>query len=284
MKKKLSFILYISGLSWLCFKISLLIYRKKHIRVLNYHDTSFSTLNLFEKQLQFYKRYYDNVTYNEFQAFLNEGVWIKKNPGLIISFDDGLRSNYDCALPLLQKHGFTGWFSIPPGFIDCKISGQIEFAKKNRIGFKQIYPDNRIAMSWDEIRDLHHLEQVIINHTMNHYRMQENDPESELQNQLHRSNYLFQEKINIKPEIFCWVGGEEIYYTKSAFESVKSIYKFSLMTHTYPVFRNTYNFFIERTNIESSNPLYLVLFQLSGLMDLFYYKKRKAVKKKLTKS
>lgn len=258
-----------------------MIYGKKHIRVLNYHDTHFQNQGLFEKQLIFYKKFYEDVTEEEFQRFLKDGTWNKKKPGMIISFDDGLRSNYDYALPLLEKHGFTGWFCIPAGFADCKTLQQIDFSRTNFITAVQAYADERIAMSWDEIKDMNNRGHVIVNHTFSHHRMNDSDTEGVLQHEINYSNKLIKEKTNLEPAIFCWVGGEEISYTKKAFEKIKSNFRFGFMTNTFPVFPKTNKFFVERTNVEPFYPLHLVLFQLSGLMDILYYRKRKALRNKL---
>ncbi len=136
MKNKLAAILYYTGIAYLSFRLSLLLYGKNHIRVINYHDTVSRNNNLFEQQLKFYQRYYDDVSFKDLQIFFEKKEWHKTKPGIIISFDDGLRTNFDQAFPLLVKWGFTGWFCIPAGFIDTTKEKQSSFPKKNRIATK----------------------------------------------------------------------------------------------------------------------------------------------------
>src|SRR5690349_18779188 len=115
----------------------------KHIRVVNYHSTPPYESANFEAQLKFYKEHYSPVSYKDLPAFLEEGKWNNAKPGLIISFDDGIRDNIDVAVPLLEKYGFTGWFFIPPGLIDATPEEQMEFVGKTGGRYKVTYDDGR---------------------------------------------------------------------------------------------------------------------------------------------
>ncbi len=247
----------------------------KHIRVINYHGTPGEEMANFEGQLKFYQKYYAPVTYNDLENFFTGKGWHKSKPGLIISFDDGHRTNYDYALPLLEKYGFTGWFFIPPGLIEGSKDEQENFVSIEK--FKGGYNDGRFLMSWDEINKLCQMHAVGC-HTLTHHRMSNNDSEEVLEKEIAVSKKLFEKKINRPVDVFCWVGGEEYTYTKKAADKIKNAgYQFSFMTNTYPLTPKQNPLQIQRTNIESDNPLFLVRFQLGFLMDMLYYRKRKRV-------
>lgn len=272
--------MYYLGLSYLSFRISLLIYGRKHIRIVNYHDTASINNKLFEKHLRFYKQYYEDVNFADLESFLHKKEWKKQRPGLIISFDDGLRSNYDQAVPLLRKWGFTGWFCIAPAFTECRAEQQEGFSHTNRINFLESYADSRIAMSWNELNLLRKEGHVIVNHTMHHHRMSEADTNGQLATEIVDSNKKIEQNMNFAPRIFCWVGGEEYAYTLAAFRQIKSNFGYAFMTNSYPVFQQANPYLLNRTNIETNNPLSLALFQLSGVIDILYYKKRTRLSKK----
>jgi peptidoglycan/xylan/chitin deacetylase (PgdA/CDA1 family) len=247
----------------------------KHIRVINYHGTPREEMANFEEQLKFYQKYYAPVTYNDLEIFFTGKGWHKNKPGLIISFDDGHRTNYDYALPLLEKYGFTGWFFIPPGLIDGSKDVQENFVAIKK--FKGGYNDGRFLMSWDEINKLCQMH-VVGCHTLTHHRMNSNDSEEVLEKEIKVSRKLFETNINRPVDVFCWVGGEEYTYTKKAAEKIRNAgYRFSFMTNTFPLTPRQNPLQIQRTNIESDNPLFLVRFQLGFLMDMLYYRKRKRV-------
>ena len=95
-----------------------IIYPSGYIRVINYHSTPRKDYNTLLSHFEFYKKFYSNSTIEDLIEFLKNGKWHKSKPGLIITFDDGIRNNFDVAASLLDRFGFTGIFFIPTGFID----------------------------------------------------------------------------------------------------------------------------------------------------------------------
>ena len=258
-----------------CIRLLNIFFGKNYIRAINYHDTQEKDSKNFEQQLKFYKKHFSSVSIQDLQQFLDSGIWQKKKPGLIISFDDGLRTNYEIAKPLLEKYEFIGWFFIPCGFIDIKPEKQSHFAQHHNIYYTfNSDSSKRIAMSWDELKDLSS-QHIIGSHTFTHHRMNIKDSDDILKKEIIDSKLLIEKKLNSEIDIFCWVGGEEHTYTKKAAQYInKAGYKYSFMTNTYPITKKTSSLQLQRSNIESSFPLEVVKFQLCGLLDLYYFFKR----------
>ena len=248
-----------------------------HIRVINYHGTSLKDMDNFEKQLEFFKTRFVNVTLNDLGGFFNSR-WRRKNkPGLIITFDDAHRSNFANALPLLNRHGFTGWFMIPCGVVDYHTEDQSKFIGSYLTEDEQQFPDRRFVMNWDEVKEIS-MNHVLGCHTFSHHRMHYHDAPSVLEKEIIRAKTYLEEQSGHKIQVFCWVGGEEWAYTKRAADTVRQAgYLFSFMTNTAPITRRTLPHQIQRTNIEADYPIYLVRFQLGILMDIFYLLKRMRV-------
>jgi peptidoglycan/xylan/chitin deacetylase (PgdA/CDA1 family) len=275
LKQSVAKILAVTGITSVCFYLSKLVYGT-HIRVINYHGTPQQDATNFEAQLEFYKQHYVSVSQKELDSFF-AGEWKSQKPGLIISFDDGYRNNYDVALPLLEKHGFTGWFFIPSGLVDGSNAEQAAFAGRNKDELAQSYPDGRYLMTWDELNKLSE-KHVIGCHTFSHHRMNEKDGEEILEKEIVFSKQLLEDKLQQPVTIFCWVGGEEHTYIHRAAEKIRQAgYTYSFMTNTYPIKRRANPLQLQRSNIESDNSLSLVRFQLNSLMDIMYYNKRKRV-------
>ena len=68
--------------------------------------------DLFEKQLQFFKKNFTVVTMEEVIRAVNEKNELPEN-ALLLTFDDGYIDNFTVALPLLRKYGMQGSFFIP---------------------------------------------------------------------------------------------------------------------------------------------------------------------------
>lgn len=74
---------------------------------------------------------------------------------------------------------------------------------------------------------------------------------------------------------FCWVGGEERSYSAAAARLIRKCgYRYAFMTNSSLVRPGTSPLQIQRTNIEASWPLEIVEFQLSGIVDLLYHRRK----------
>jgi peptidoglycan/xylan/chitin deacetylase (PgdA/CDA1 family) len=276
MKKKIiANLLFYTGVSYLLFRIRLL---STGIRVINYHCTPESSVPQFKKQLKFYKKYFEDVNLIKLSNFYKKADNIhRKSPGLIISFDDGLRSNFDNAIGIIEDFGFTGWFFIPAGFL---LDSSKNFTIKNSIETKQVYPDNRYGISLDEAKHISE-NHIVGSHTFTHHRMSVHDTQTTLDHEIRQSKHTLEELLEIKEiSCFCWVGGELNTYTSQAYKEIKDAgYKYIFATNTQPITRGSSPFMICRSNIEAEDSIQIVLFQLSGIMDLLYFKRRSKLKK-----
>jgi peptidoglycan/xylan/chitin deacetylase (PgdA/CDA1 family) len=239
------------------------------IRVVNYHDISPEHVSNFEAHLSYYSKHFINVDEKMLRGFLNGTRWPHTKPGLILTFDDGMRSHYEIAAPLLEKFDFTGWFFVPAGWI------------AERMGSNSKVADGERTLTLEQVRYLDQ-RHVVGCHTETHCRLTADVPAEKLQFEIMGSKFSFKEILGHDVNIFCWVGGEEFSYSKPAADLVKQDYDISFMTNNAVVRPTTNPLQIQRTNIEAENPLSLLRFQLSGLMDIIYSPKRSRVNR-LTK-
>lgn len=235
--------------------------KNKYIRVVNYHDTKREELGNFKKQIECFKNIYKNISYGEFEKFLMTGELIGNKPGIMLTFDDGLAGNYDYAYKILQKDGMTGYFMVSSDLIGTP-------------GY----------MTYQQLKEIQSQGHVIGDHTSTHHRMELKDTKEDLEYEILQSKKCLEEKLESTIEIFCWCGGEEQHYTKRAADMVKaSGYKYGFMTNSFPITPTNDFFHIQRTNIEANWPMYLVKFQICGLMDWKFKRKRERIDKFLKK-
>lgn len=237
------------------------------IRVVNYHDIHSEHVANFEKHLEFYGTRFVDVNEVTFRSFLNGAPWLHKKPGIIISFDDAMRSHFETAAPLLEKYGFTGWFFVPAGWIAERTGSNSEA--------KAAVADQK-TLTLEQIRYLDE-NHVVGCHTETHCRLSRDLPHEKLRFEILGASASLKEILGHDVNIFCWVGGEEFSYSKEAADLIRQRYDLSFMTNNAVVRPNTHPLQIQRTNIEAENPLSLVSFQLAGLLDLVYFPKRQRV-------
>lgn len=223
------------------------------IRILNYHRTPSEELQNFRKHLEWYQGRFQVIDEASLRKFLQGTLKLTK-PGLLISFDDGLKNNYENAAVLLEQYGFTGWFFVSAGLAD-----------------------GREYMTYEDMKDLQRRGHVIGCHTFTHHRMNHNDSKETLNHEILDSRKLLEEKLGTPIPYFCWCGGEEDTYTKEAADLIRKSYSYGFMTNNSLVTPNTDPYQLERTNVEARWPLSLAKFQIAGYMDSIYRRKREHV-------
>ncbi|MCC5803213.1 polysaccharide deacetylase family protein [Rossellomorea vietnamensis] len=258
------------GVSKIGLFINRIMHGNSYIRAVNYHSTPKEFMDQFEKQLKYYSKNYSPVSMQDLEELLS-GNWDKDKPGLIISFDDGLETNYKYAKPLLEKYNFPGWFFIPAGLV-----GKGNCKKEDLTG-----KTTEKYMSWDQVKNLQK-NHIIGCHTLTHQRLKSDLDKKTLQKEIFSSKLLFEKKLKEEINVFCWVGGEKEAYSSEASDIIKeSNYKFSFLTNHYPIKKGNNPLQLERTNVEANWPIYLIEFYTSCFMDNRYRKKREEVKKLL---
>lgn len=141
------------------------------IRAVNFHSTSRAKADQYDRELAQYSRFFSSVNQDELDQYLVTGQWNKPKPGLIVSVYEGYRNGYDVLLPLLERHGFIGWFFVITGFIDAPVKDQLPFALGHDIDMlTREYPDGRYALTWDQLRELDK-KHVIASHSRSHTQL-----------------------------------------------------------------------------------------------------------------
>ena len=116
------------------------------IPVFMYHDLEPKE---FESQLSFLKN-------NNYQAIsCEEAPWDSPDPKkVILTFDDGLRSVWTVAYPLLHKYGFKGTAFISPGIIHSgKVTPNLDSTSDDELKTSNYGNDD--LFNWEEARIMH---------------------------------------------------------------------------------------------------------------------------------
>ncbi len=106
------------------------------------------TTGAFDAQMKYLAdNHYTPITFNAYVDYLKNGTPIPEK-AIVLTFDDGWKTQYTYALPILQKYHFTGTFFI--------ISS---------------YPGYGAYMSWDQIIAIDHDGMEIGSHTVHHLNL-----------------------------------------------------------------------------------------------------------------
>ena len=248
-----------------------------HVRAINYHDVPPAAAERFELQVRFYARHFEPVGVEELRELL-AGRRKRSRPGLVLSFDDGLRSHADVVAPILEKHGFAGWFMVPTDFVDTPAEDQARFASEHHIQYTAgAFDDARIAMRWEDLRRLDG-SHVIACHTRGHCRLHAGLTPAELVREIDEAKGRLEAELGREVPTFAWVGGEEESYSAAAAHAIREAgFELVFMTNNAPIFAGTDPQQLQRSNVEAEFSQGLLGLTLSGLYDLLYTGKRRRV-------
>lgn len=272
MKLVLARLLASLGVSQLAFHLHTLV-TSPYIRVFLLHGVRPDQAGEFERLLSFLRRRFHPATPGELIELRQTGSWPHTRPGAVLTFDDGLRSDYEIVAPLLEKWGFVGWFFVPVGLLGLDPAEQLEAARRRRIDCAQAGADPRVFLTLEQLRELAR-RHVVGCHTANHVRLSKSLSEAELIREIPGAQQALESIIGRPVDSFAWVGGEESAYSVAAARYISQHFRISFTTNTSVTRRGTSLQRIERTHLEANFPLSLVKLQISGLMDLFYTAKR----------
>ena len=244
------------------------------LRVLNYHATPERDAAGLERQLDLYLEHFDPAEPGDLDACL-DGRFSGSRPQLLITFDDGYRSNHDVAAPLLEKHGFRACYFLP----EAEIASDRAAADA---AFAAARDEPEPRMTWPEARALEARGHRVGCHTRTHVRLADDLTVERLADEITAAGRDIAGKLGHPVEDFCWVGGEEWSYGAGAFDEIRRAgYRRVFMTNLFPVLPGSSPIWIQRTNVEASWPIEQVKFYLSGVMDLAYAPKRRRLARKL---
>ncbi|MGW2175993.1 polysaccharide deacetylase family protein [Streptomyces sp. NPDC001705] len=141
----------------------------RFLRVMNYHNTPPGMRDELVAELTALARDYAIVTPGDLDRFMRTGEWHQDRPALLVAVYEGYRDNYDVAAAACEEAGVTGWFFVCTAFMDTPADRQYDFALAHRIKLVDENPrGERIAMTWDEVADLHRRGHVVTPHTASH--------------------------------------------------------------------------------------------------------------------
>ena len=251
-------------------------YKKGYVRVLMYHNIPEDKQGLFERQINYLASVYRFITPLQFPDFVT-GKYCLSGINLLITFDDGFKSNRIVAEKVLHPLGIKGIFFVPTDFI-----GIPDENKQNEFIVKQIFDgdsDNTEISSdmkpltWQDLKYLNDQGHTIGSHTKSHSRLSNLHAKDDLYGEIVESGNILEEKLGVPITLFAYPFGDINSISKNAMDLIKERY-----THCFSGVRgkNSYpfsNYAIKRDAISVDDPLSYVRFIIEGGLDIIYRKK-----------
>jgi peptidoglycan/xylan/chitin deacetylase (PgdA/CDA1 family) len=240
-----------------------------HFRILMLHDIKRKNFKKLESNLKFLKKNYNFINPNQ----LNKNQFPKNKKNLLLTFDDGFKSNFIFANTVLKKLKIKAVFFVVADLINS--NNYI----KDRI-IKNIYPERTTLkiskynlMSWHDLRILEKTGHVIGSHTKSHLRLNKIKSLNILKEEIISPIYIFKKNRIKRPNFFAYSFGDFYSFNKKCFDIAKSKYEFIFSGIRGDNIK--FNKILFRDNIEDCYNLEMINFFIKGYSDFLYEKFRK---------
>lgn len=259
--------------------IGLIKLQSNSLRVLMYHNIIEEDFENFEKQIKYLKKNWNFVTPKTFHSLLIKRQKIKGR-NLLLTFDDGFKSNVFIARNILKKYNIKAIFFIPLKFIKLKSKTEkIKFINKNlKINYINKNMEN---MNLDDLSYLKKNGHEIGSHTYSHKNLKNIKNLNTLNNEIFKKNKYFEKKINFKFKSFALNFGSINFISRISLNISLKFYKsvFVAIRGENKINRKL----IYRDNVNSKeNPKILELY-LMGVFDKIYKEQSKKLENMLIK-
>ena len=200
--------------------------RKNSLRILIHHDIkSVNQVSLFKSQIERLSKEYDFITPKEFENIIKSGK--VKGKKLLLTFDDGFKSNRVIAESVLKNTGIKAIFFIISDFIGLKINS-LNYSKIIR----NIYPNgptlNELSepMDFDDIQFLINSGHTIGCHTATHKMLSKISKTIDLKEELVDSKNNLEKTFNIKIKHIAYPFGTFESIDKKSLKLISESYEF----------------------------------------------------------
>jgi len=258
----------------------LLTRRGGRLRALGYHGTPRVARDSFARQLDYLAKAYEPLDGPGLDRFFMDGVDAGVAGGktaLVVSFDDGLLSNYEVAAPMLEERGMRGFFFVTTGLPDA--GGSAAFCDAHEINLPA---GEERGMVWDELRDLKARGHVIGCHTASHFRMRDPLEPGRIAAEISGAKRGLEAELGAPVRHFAWVGGEPDTYAAGAMKAVRECgFEYAFTTQSGLLRRGGDSLMIHRSILDADMPYMAFRAKLAGLSDLMHAGRRHGVEARL---
>lgn len=252
--------------------------KKEYSIALTFHNISRSHCKWFEKTLDHLSLNFDFVDPNNLDQIIDKNEKRK----IILTFDDGFKSNRALAEKILNPRGIKALFFITYGFIGLNEKESFEFANNN------YFPNNKIlikdskdflSLNWDDIKWLKENGHKIGAHTNSHPNLKNIKNHNELIKEIVKSADKLEKKISTQVNTFAYPYGSLEYINSQSVAIVKKRFKKAYTNIRGGLQESPNHYLLLRQNISPLMPFWKVNAIVNGKFDWYYKKKIKSLYK-----
>lgn len=243
--------------------------KKKSLRILMFHDIY--DYRKFEKIIIHLKKDWEFISPDYFYNICKKKKKINKRL-ILLTFDDGFKSNLKVATEILSKYRIKAIFFIPFQFVNIqKSKNRRKFINKN-LKIEKITSEMD-SMNLNDIKKLIKLKHKIGAHTYSHSDLKFTKNLKKLNFEIIDATDKFQKIINKKINLFAFNFGRLKNISQPMVKIANK--RFDLLFTGIRGQNNSSTKLLFRDNINLEDNIYDINVYLHGIYDFFYKKERK---------
>ncbi|NPA55395.1 MAG: polysaccharide deacetylase family protein [Epsilonproteobacteria bacterium] len=163
-----------------------------------------TSIDNFQKQMEFISRHYKTLRSDEFCAYLKGEK--SYNNGVVITFDDGWRDNLELAYPILKQYNLRAILFVVTGWVDEASKHSYPFVMHKHNQAKQIIKTrpNEVILNYTQLENM---QDVFDIHSHTHFHRDDYFGKISLEEELVLSKERLKAKLNINTTHLCWPRG-----------------------------------------------------------------------------
>jgi len=249
--------------------------KSNFIKTIVYHDVSSSDMVNFKKQIEFIDKQYGFIDPNNFENLLFSENYNHKK--ILLTFDDGFKSNIYLAKEILSALNIKALFFIPTGFINTASRDQEKDYIKSNF-FNDTISEEKIGhdmgpMSWHDLNYLKNEGHIIGAHTINHNKLSQIKSLELLKDEIVGCGKNLKKVLGIPIDHFAYSFGDINSINKEAIEIIKKYYKFCHSTIRGNNYSYTSSYALLRDPISPKYPIEYLQFIIENGFGLLYNKR-----------
>ena len=251
-------------------------YNSDMLRIIMFHDTPKNEHVIYERQIKYLiSTGWKILDPRKFiKDKINKKNFLGKN--IVITFDDGLKSNKELAERLKIKFGIKSIFFVPYLFIKMKKTNEIKkfCLDKLKINKKKYY---KLNLNLNDLKNLINNGHVVGSHTINHFNLKKINNLKVLNNEIVGSKKLLTKSLKKKINTFAFTYGTLKDISQDSINISLKNYDLIFSGIRGNNIKNSKILFRDEINKSYSNLMCQSL--LNGNIDFFYNSSRKKLLK-----
>lgn len=200
-------------------------WRKSSLSIIIYHNILPTQMAKFETQIRYIKRKFNVLNPQDFESFKSGKLKLTRKT-VMLTFDDGFKSNRVIAEKILAPLGIKAAFFIATDFLSCQLTHQQNEFVQLHLEMPQASGADYTPMTWADVEFLHKAGHVIGSHTQSHINLGDLSLCKTYRDELLTSQTVLEKHLGVPVKWFAYPFGGITHIRAAALSEAQKLYQY----------------------------------------------------------